>query len=323
MKQILITGVTGFIGGAVLKKILADDTEYAITVIVRPETHPSRVSAWQGKVQYVEIDLGDSKALLTYLENHFFDTVLHIGALRGGRKFSNSDYYKANVVATELIIQNCLRSGSRLIFCSSVGVYGAIPEEMPANNFTARNADNYYHYTKIEAEKRINKAVMGGLKAAILRPSITYGLGDYGFPFQLVKMVKQHRFPMINKRIWIHLCHIDIISSAFLWLLKNDYAPGLALNVADREPVQLRDLVNFISRQLRNKNYPSFLDLDRRFFALCESFFKLIKNELWVSRIQLISKSWFYDVKETYELMNLTPIYTIPAIKLIIPKEKK
>ena len=129
------------------------------------------------------------------------------------------------------------------------------PKSCPRRSFPC-NPDNYYHYTKIQSEKVIQKAVLYGLKSAILRPAITYGPGDKGFPYQLVKMVEKRIFPLVTKRIWIHLCHIDLITQAFIWLLENDWQPGLALNVADREPLQLQALVHFISRQLRGRNYP-------------------------------------------------------------------
>jgi hypothetical protein len=50
------------------------------------------------------------------------------------------------------------------------------------------------------------------------------------------------------------------------------------------------------------------------FFALGEFFARKLKNELWVSRFQLISRSWIYDVRDTYNLMGLKERYTIPGI---------
>ncbi|PKN75215.1 MAG: UDP-glucose 4-epimerase [Candidatus Cloacimonetes bacterium HGW-Cloacimonetes-2] len=318
MKKLLITGISGLIGKAVLIKILAQELPYEITALVRPNTDYERFGEFQEKSETVPLDLADTKDLKEFLDNRSFDTILHIGALRGGRKFPKEVYYRANVMATEQFVEYCLNNNCELLFCSSVGVFGAIPDELPANNETERNPDNYYHYTKIQSERIINKAVLQGLRAAILRPSITYGRGDYGFPWQLVKMVDKRIFPMINKRTWIHLCDIETISDAFIWLLCNDYPNAISLNVADREPVQLADLVNFISRQLRNKNYIQWMYFDRKLFAIGEYLAKFVKNELWTSRFELISKSWIYDVRETYQLMGLKERFTIPGIQSII-----
>lgn len=318
MKKLLITGVTGLIGSSVLREILKRNLDFIVHALVRPDTDSQRFQEFSASVKLTGIDLSDLEQVRSYLLDFQPDVVLHIGALRGGRKFSKEIYYRTNVLSTQVMIQYCLDQGAELIFCSSVGVFGAIPNELPANNYTEKVGDNYYHYTKIEAEKLINRAILNGLKGAILRPAITYGRGDFGFPFQLVKMVHRHQLPLVRKRIWIHLCHIETITEAFIWLLLNEYPNGLTLCIADREPVQFRDLVNFVSRSINNKNYPSILNLDIKIFSFLERVFTLLKNELWISRIQLISKTWFYDVSKAYELMNIPEHYTIPDFKMIV-----
>ncbi len=322
MQRVLITGISGFIGKSVLRSVLDLDGEYKLYGLVRPGTAESRIREFKDQIEISYIDLGDSSTLRSYLDSHEFDTIIHIGALRGGRKFSRENYYRSNVVSVEVICAYCIKNSTTLLFCSSVGIFGAIPLEIPANNFTQRVNDNYYHYTKIEAEKVINRAIMSGLKVAILRPSITYGIGDYGFPYQLVKMIKQRSFPLVTKKTWIHLCHINTVTSAFIWFLQNDFPTGSTFNVADREPVQLKDLVNFVSRQLKQSNYPKYMQFDPIFFKLFEFVFRLMMSELWISRIELISKSWFYEVKDFYTLTGIKPSYTIPEFETIIAEFK-
>lgn len=319
MAKLLITGITGFVGAAVLRQIITEGHE--ITALVRPKTEAGRYQEFSGKITIQELSLSDTAGLRDYLQSSDFDTIMHIGALRGGRKASQEEYYRSNVSSTEQMVDYCLKHDARLIFCSSVGVYGAIPEELPANYQSHKNPDNYYHYTKIEAEKIIGKAILHGLQAAIIRPSITYGKGDRGFPYQLIKMVARYRFPLINKRIWIHLCHIDALVIAFKLCLGKEFVTGLVWNVADRQPVQLSALVNFISRQLHNKNYPSILKVDRVFFSLGVKLARLCKSELFISRFELISKSWFYDVQSYYKVteeMGLKPHFTIPDLQITI-----
>jgi nucleoside-diphosphate-sugar epimerase len=321
LHKLLITGITGLVGSNVLRKILELHPEYKITALVRPRTAPARFQEFYPFIRIVELDLGDIPNLKEFLFTNEFDTILHIGAIRGGRKFSKQEYLHSNVYSTEQMVEYCLAKDARLIFCSSVGVFGAIPVELPANNQTEKNPDNYYHYTKIEAERIINKNILHGLQAAIIRPSITYGKGDHGFPYQMVKMVQRRYFPLINKRVWIHLCHIDALVRAFIWVLSNPWKSGITLNVADREPIQLQALVDFISRQVHSKNYSPHLRFDRFFFSWGERIARLMKNELWIARFELISKSWFYDVHLYYELMEAqgsSPHFTIPEFKITI-----
>lgn len=318
MAKLLITGITGLIGRSVLKALCESKQDYQISAMVRPGTGVDRFAQFVGTVDIVELDLADTDGLRKYLQDNKYDMVVHIGALRGGRGYNRSIFLKTNLLATQQIVDYCQKVSATLLFCSSVGVFGAIPEELPANNESPMVPDNYYHYTKIECEKYINRAILNGLKAAILRPSITYGPGDNGFPRQMVHLVNKGIFPLINKRVWIHLCHIDTITAAFVWLVEHDFPNGLCLNIADREPVHLHSLIHFISRQLRNRNYRTILNLDRKFFRWGEILAKHLKNELWLSRFQLISRSWFYDVRPSYEIMELPVHFTIPDIQIVI-----
>ncbi|HHV36754.1 MAG TPA: NAD(P)-dependent oxidoreductase [Candidatus Cloacimonetes bacterium] len=319
MAKLLITGITGFIGGSILESLLEKDHE--ITALIRPDTAPQRYARFEDKIELAAIDLANIKGIRDFLQSREFDTILHIGALRGGRKASKEEFYLSNIGSTKELVDYAQERKAKLLFCSSVGVFGAIPEELPANRYTQKIADNYYHYTKIECEKMIGKAARRGLHAAIIRPAITYGKGDYGFPYQLVKMVDKGYFPMINKRIWVHLCHIDALVNAFDWCVGNSFKSGLTLNVADRDPVELGELVNFISNQTRGRDYPRFMKTNPGLFALGEQLSRALKNELFISRFELISKSWFFDVSDYYKLMTNedTKIHhTIPDIQITI-----
>jgi len=317
-KKILITGISGFIGRAVLNKLLLLDV-FEITALVRPETKRSRIRSFTDKIGIDFIEFGDVDAIRQYLSGKEYDIIIHIGSLRGGRKANHELFYASNVKSTEQFVEYCLDNGKKLLFCSSVGVFGAIPEELPANNESPYKNDNFYHYTKIVCEKIINKAIMKGLDAVVLRPSICYGVNDEGFPQQLVKLVKYRLFPVSNKNIWIHMCHIDTISTAFVRLVTTkNILTGHFFNIADMEPVRLKDLVNFIYRQIYNKNYPKILNVDNGLLLLGEKISRQIRSELWTSRFELISRSWFYQVQDSYQLLDLPTHYTLPDFKIVV-----
>ncbi len=323
MNRVLITGITGLIGRSVAEKLIKYDNFTSLTALVRPGTNLQRFKQFDNKLNIEFIDLGDIVKLKSFLEINDFDIILHIGALRGGRKASRQVYNQVNIQSTEQFIEYALKKKARLIFCSSVGVFGAIPSELPANNECPYKEDNYYHYTKIMCEKVINQAILKGLNAVILRPSITYGLGDSGFPNQLIKLVKFRVFPLSNKNLWLHLCNIDTISEAFVILATSkQHIIGKAYNIADVEPVRQKDLVNFIHRQIYNKNYPGVLKIDNNLLVLGEKISRLVRNELWTSRFELIAHSWFYKVDDAYEQLELPIHYTIPDFRAIIRDRK-
>jgi nucleoside-diphosphate-sugar epimerase len=147
--KILLTGASGFIGRHLIKRLITDDNE--LTCIIRPGTEKRRLQSFDEKVKLIKLNLSDIGGLADYLSQTSFDVIIHIGALRGGRKFSKKVFFRANVLSTELLAENALRNHSKFIFCSSVGVFGAIPLELPANNRTIRQSDTYYHKTKIDS----------------------------------------------------------------------------------------------------------------------------------------------------------------------------
>src|SRR6056297_2788133 len=219
--KILLTGATGFIGRNVWQHL--QHTSAELTLLVRPGTDPIRYKNFEKKATIVKIDLSDIATLRDYLADNSFDTIIHIGALRGGRKASKLQYRLANVDASEQLMINAMQNDSEFIFCSSVGVFGAIPMELPANNFTARQPDNYYHSTKIQAEKLLQKNVLHGLKGVIVRPAITYGVGDFGFPYTLVKLIDKKILRLPDQDVIIHLTNVETLAQAFLKLAEQDF----------------------------------------------------------------------------------------------------
>jgi nucleoside-diphosphate-sugar epimerase len=228
--RILLTGATGFIGSNVARLLIAKKTNF--TAIVRPGTSTRRLKFLANNVELIKIDLADTQKLRSFLNHEKFDTIIHIGALRGGKKYPKRIYYDTNVKATEQIAEVSLKNESKLLFCSSVGVYGAIPQELPATVKTQYQGDNVYHDTKIKAESIIQKHALAGLKAVIIRPAITYGEDDYGFPYTLVKLVHRKLIFLPDITKIIHLANIDIVADAFYKLAEDEFRGNKIYNIA-------------------------------------------------------------------------------------------
>ncbi len=323
-KSVLLTGATGFIGGSVARTLLSK--KYNLTVIVRPgrlKKYRNSVTNLSSTLTIAEIDLSQTKTLKEYLSDKKFDIILHIGALRGGKKFSQKAYYDTNVKATEQIALNALNNNSQLLFCSSVGVYGAIPLELPATINTVFQQDNYYHQTKIEAENILQNLILRGLKVTIIRPSITYGEGDYGFPYTLTKLVHHKMLFLPQKDIRIHLTNIDNITEAFYKLTEKDDIPNKIYNIADRHPIILRELVDTISQKLTGKDYPRNRFINVKHFRNMETIALKLRLHNLVNRIRLISYDWYYDCGEIYNDLFLRHAKTNSDFKSVIDWYKK
>jgi nucleoside-diphosphate-sugar epimerase len=316
LKKILLTGLTGFIGRNVAESLLGK--KYEIDAIVRPETAEKRVEAFQDSINIIQLDLTNIPALRNFLDSRKYDVILHIGAIRGGRKFSQKQYYKVNVEVVEQLVAHAVEHSEKLIFCSSVGIFGAIPLELPATNLSPRQNDNYYHYTKNRAEDIIQKYVLRGLNAVIIRPSITYGPQDYGFPYMLTKLIDKHLFFLPTKPVAIHLTNIELLKESFKQSVEMDIPSGSEFIIADRKSVLLADLADFIHQELHQKPFPISHFINEKYFNFGKAIAKRIKSEVWVSRFDLISKSWFYFVDDAYQTFGLKTVETIPHFKSVI-----
>ena len=164
----------------------------------------------------------------------------------------------------------------------------------------------------------IEKYALNGVNAMIIRPSITYGEGDYGFPYMLIKYVRKRILPVSLQRFKIHLTNVSLLKMAFKKAVETDFQPGSAFVVADRNPVVFQELVDFIHQKFYDKPYPESRYIHPRFFQFGENMAKLIHNSMWEARFKLISKSWYYDVSESYEKLNLKKIETIPSFNSVI-----
>lgn len=317
-QRVLLTGFTGFIGRNLAQRLARDG--FAVTALIRPGSDPTNLKtlAEKSPVTFFEGDLTDPRSLVTRLREHKWDVIFHVGAIRGGSKVSREEYYRVNVEASAAIGRYARERGTKLVFCSSVGVYGAIPRVLPAGADTPFRDDNYYHFTKIEAEQRLQELVREGLNCVILRPSITYGTWDYGFPYTLVRLVHQGMFLLPTQPVTIHLADVDLVCETFVAAARRRVAPGSVFNVADLEPVGLKALVDFIHLELKGTTYPRWKRLPVLTFRFGEKVAMLLGNDLWKARFELISRSWFYSSARVKSELGVDQPSTIPTFGKVI-----
>ena len=221
------------------------------------------------------------------------------------------DYHDVNVHGTEVLLSAARRHRvEKFIFCSSVGVFGTIPAEVPADLRTGLNGDNIYHRSKLAAEERVYDFIDRGLNAFIIRPTITYGKRDGGFPSTLARMVRKRilLLPLRDNRI--HLLSVSSLAEMFLRILKSDGLHKRVFIAGDEGPVLFRELVDLIYYFYFGKDYPSFLKMPNVVFDVFSMVFQTVNNNKWRGRVQLLSQDWYYEPTETNSLIGFQPANT-------------
>ena len=168
-KRVLLTGAFGNIGTYAINFLL--DRGYALTCVDRklPSTQ-TVASAFEGRIRVVWADITDPAVWPGALEG--VDTVIHLAAIIPPLTETNPELAnRVNVGATEDLIAAMERAGvKRLIFASSVAVYGKLQDrEPPLTPDSPYRPDDHYGETKLACEKAIHAST---LDWSILRISV-------------------------------------------------------------------------------------------------------------------------------------------------------
>jgi nucleoside-diphosphate-sugar epimerase len=313
-EYILLTGATGFIGAHVCRDLLRDDAYHVIAVVRRCNDMKDTISPRESGIILEEGIFYDVDFLEMLFKKYLIRNVVHLAAIRGGGAAKTSDYYEVNILGTENLLRASLKNGvRRFLFCSSVGVFGTIPQDLPAKVTDKLHCDNSYHQSKVMAERKVLEYVDRGLDAYIMRPAITYGSGDNGFSRTLIKMVRKRFWLLPSKDILVHLVNVETLSRLFLLMLKSDALNRRVYVAADEAPISLRELVNLIHVYYYGVDYPSYLKLPTRILKAMAKALQIIGSEKWLTRIMLISRSWYYDISGTVNTFECVPSKTSRA----------
>ena len=160
MKQVLLTGGTGYIGSHIAVELI--NAGYTVTIIDNlinsSRTVIDQIATITGtKPKYYEADLLDQSALNAIFDNNHFDLVIHLAGLKavGESVKEPLQYYRNNITGTINLLE-CMKSHQieSLIFSSSATVYGEpgvtkYAESLP----TGQNISSPYGKTKYMIEE--------------------------------------------------------------------------------------------------------------------------------------------------------------------------
>ena len=179
--KILVTGATGFIGGAICRELIARGDH--VRAFRRASSNTSLLDDLP--VEHQIGDLGDPPSLRQAVEG--MDAIIHCAAQLGSHGNWQS-YHTVTIQGTRAILEAALKARvKRFIHTSSVAALG-VPEVGPSPRYIPLLSENHtwnfdpqrwpYGYAKYLAELEVQRAVALGLDAVILNPSSVFGAGD-------------------------------------------------------------------------------------------------------------------------------------------------
>ncbi len=248
--KVLVTGGGGFLGGAVVKKLLARGI-------------PVR-SFSRGKYDWLDTcgvetfrgDLGNRPDVENACQG--CDLIIHVGA-HAGLWGPYADFHRSNVVGTENLLRAARRLGiTKLVYTSSPSVVFAgrdlegVDESVPY----ARRFKSPYPRTKAIAEQLVLRANSPTLSTIALRPHLIWGPGDRhlvpgilsrGRGFKRIGTARKLvDFTFIEDAAEAHILAAEVLTPGAA-------VAGKAYFISQDEPM---DLWEFINRVLEIGNQP-------------------------------------------------------------------
>ena len=175
--MILITGASGFVGSAVLRKLI--ERGHEVRALVRPSSERRNLEGLP--VHIVEGDLMAPETLKPAVEG--CKGVFHVAADYRLWAPDPSGMFAANVDGTRAIMAAALEGGvERIVYTSSVATLGLLPGGQPADEDTPVRFEDMigpYKQSKFLAEAEV-RALVGTekLPAVIVNPSTPIGPRD-------------------------------------------------------------------------------------------------------------------------------------------------
>ena len=232
MMRVAVTGATGFLGGHLVDRLLAEGRE--VIAVVRDRGKAAALEA-----RGVAVVLGDlTGPLQTTLEA---DAFVHAAALSSnwGRR---QDFFAANVTGTGRALVLARSMGvRRFVHISSPSIYFRladqfdVPEDMPLPR-----PINAYAETKAVAEQLALRAT--DLAPIILRPRGIYGPGDTALLPRLVRAARRGPLPLLRDgQAVTGLTHVDDVVAAIIAAIEAAPA-GQPVNISG-EALPVREIV--------------------------------------------------------------------------------
>ena len=172
-----VTGGTGFIGGAVVRKLV--EAGHQVRVLVRPKADTRQIEGLP--VEKVVGSLEDVESLRRGMEG--CDWVFHLAALYSYWGYRWEDFYRVNVEGTRHVLEVAREMDiQRIVHTSSIAALGVNRNRTPANEDTPTSLEDkigFYQRSKFLGQQVALEFARQGVPVVIVNPSTPVGVGDY------------------------------------------------------------------------------------------------------------------------------------------------
>ena len=246
--KILITGASGFIGSFIVEEALKRGFETWAAV----RKSSSKAFLQDERIHFIELNLSSKEQLVEQLKEHQFDYVVHAAGVT--KCLNKADFHRINTEGTKNLVEALLEVEmplKRLVFVSSLSVFGAIKEQMPYDEIRETDTpqpNTEYGRSKLAAEQYLD-SLGTRVPYIILRPTGVYGPREKDY-FMMAKSIQQHMDLAVGfQRQDITFVYVtDVVQAIFLALEKGE--TGRKYFLSDGEVYQSTTFSDLIHEEL-------------------------------------------------------------------------
>jgi len=255
--NIVVTGAGGFLGGALVERLLAHGVR-EVGVVTRPGGKRTRLDEAasrhrDARLRFIEANVIAPADARKAVEGA--DVVYHLAAAMKG---APADMYLNGVVGTKTLLE-AIAAGkrkTRVVLVSSFGVYGVadkgrgalVNEDTPLESHPERR--DVYSQVKLRQEQLARElAPKLGLDLVVLRPGVIYGPGGSAFSSR-VGLNLFGVFLSLGGSNLLPLSYVDNCAEAIVVAGQAPGAAGQAYNVNDDDLPTCRDYLREYKKQV-------------------------------------------------------------------------
>lgn len=289
----LVTGAAGFIGNALVKRLVKEG--YEVIGLI----HKTKPKDYEQKAEYVEGDITDLESIKIFFKD--VDFVLHCAALVKDYGPKES-FYKINLEGTKNLVRICEEIGiKKFIFLSHI-------------RYESEKSVGYYSETKALAEQYLKeKYKQNGFPAIIIRPGNVYGPGATTWVIRPYKSIQKNRIALVDhgSGIFQHT-YIDNLLDAIVAALKEPKAIGETIDITDGDnSVTYREYFNTLARIAGKPHIKRNMSKNVALFVSKLMMFlnKVFRIKPWVTpmAVKIFTNQHKVSIEKAKQILNYKP----------------
>jgi uncharacterized protein YbjT (DUF2867 family) len=284
--RVFLTGATGFVGGQVLKRLLAEG--HSVRALARDPAKAKLPSS--NRLELVPGDVTENSGLDGGIKN--CNAVIHlVGIIVEAGK---STFERVHHIGTRNVVEAARRNGiSRFIHMSALGVRADGVSE--------------YQTSKWKGEEAVRQS---GISYCILRPSLIFGPGS-GFVTQMLDVMR--KAPIFrpvpgNGRPRFRPVFVEDVAACFVQALTNPRATNKTIELAGADELSLDEVLQTIADCAGIRKRAIHVPMPLMFMGAALAQTLLPHPPVTVGQLRMLKEGSTCDIAPMIEAFGIQPL---------------